>query len=49
MAKATVLNTFRLSDANLEADPSIKEAYWDLDDKRDAFRDAFKELKEATY
>jgi hypothetical protein len=48
MANGTTLSTFRISDENLDADPSISEAYNDYGNKRYALHAAFKDLKEAT-
>ncbi len=48
MTKATALSTFRISEENLDADPSLKEACDAYRMKRYEFADALKELKVTT-
>ncbi len=47
MVKATVLNTFRISDNDFQADETINDAYGEYTSKRAAFSEAVREFKEA--
>lgn len=48
MTKPTPLSTFRISEENLAVDTTVTQAYDDYCDKREAFGEAVKALKEAT-